>query len=446
MAGQRLSRDGLQALARQRIHDRVLGCLFGAALGDAIGLYTEFLSADIAAACYPSRSFTLAPSSKATAFRRDAHRNPHQPGEWTDDTDHALLIVLSYLHANGAAVDPRDFASRLHVWVRQGLRALDTLPMGLGRTVGSIVRNKDFLQDPEGTARHHWIVCSHRAAPNGSLMRTHPLGVICLDKTIEDTFQLAADFSVITHVDPRCIVSCAIGTALIRGILRHDVYAEAHIDGIIDAAIEWYAGYRERQIAQSPSRAEEPDLDLEELKRHTTVRQLADLRLDEARKIGYVYKTLGAGIHTLRLAMRVLHSTGGAMSSQLGLFESLITDLVMEAGDADTNAGFAGALLGSLLGFGVLPRHWRDGLRHGVWLLDKAEGLGALLGVGNVSYDGLEDKDTAPDGGRGFLTDKQIDTKVMKLQAWMVQEERKKTDLESRTKKRDSHWLGWPWK
>lgn len=45
-----LSAHSLESLAHLALHDRIAGVLFGAALGDAIGLYTESLSSDEAAA------------------------------------------------------------------------------------------------------------------------------------------------------------------------------------------------------------------------------------------------------------------------------------------------------------------------------------------------------------------------------------------------------------
>lgn len=56
---------------------------------------------------------------------------------WTDDTDHAILILLSYLRNDGVLITD-DFAARLRSWCEQGLRCLDRLPLGLGRTVGSV--------------------------------------------------------------------------------------------------------------------------------------------------------------------------------------------------------------------------------------------------------------------------------------------------------------------
>ncbi|KAH6990238.1 ADP-ribosylglycohydrolase-domain-containing protein [Ilyonectria destructans] len=433
-----LSQDAVMALAQASLHDRVVGCLFGSALGDAIGLYTEFLNADLSAKAYPTRSFTLLPSEKATPFRRDRHRDFHRPGEWTDDTDHALLILLSFLHSDGKQMDTNDFASRLSIWVRMGLRALDTLPLGLGRTVGAIVRSKAFLDNPEAQAREHWTKANYIAAPNGSLMRTHPIGLMCLNKSVEETFELAAKYSVVTHVDPRCIISCVIGTALVRGLVRGEVRTESHVDEMMESAVAWYTARQDKEL-ENPERKDEPRLDLEEFKTHATAKTLADLKLDETYKIGYVYKTFGSGILLLRLAMRQLESAH-SLRSQLASFEPLITDLIMEGGDADTNACFAGALLGSLLGFKALPPHWRDGLRYGPWLMDKAEGLSTVLGVTEGPYSGSGDKDTAPDGGRGFLTDDQMERKCMEMQAWMAEQETERKKKQEGDKKK---WYAW---
>lgn len=447
MADFGLPAGAILALAKSSIHDRIVGCLFGSALGDAIGLYTEFLPGHMTAIAYPDRKFVLHPLGDATRFRSDRHRDPHWPGEWTDDTDHAMLILLSSLHKDCKELDPQDFASRLLIWVQMGLRALDTLPLGLGRTVGSIVRNKNYLDDPEGIARLHWKNLSYNVAPNGSLMRTHTLGLLCLDKTLEKTFDVAADYSVVTHVDPRCIISCAIGTALVRGLVRQEVRVESDIDGIADNALVWWRGYRERQL-QKVERKDEPDLDIAELRRHMKVNNLSDLLLDEAAKIGYVYKTLGSGIHLLRMALRRTAANNGTLSNDMELFEPLITDLIMHGGDADTNACFAGALLGAFIGYKALPLHWRDGLIYKDWLMEKAEGLCQMLEVVDGTYKGSDDKETAPDGGRGLLTNDEIEMKVMLLQANMARRERERQNLENEeaeTKKkgRRFRWLKW---
>ena len=76
-----------------------------------------------------------------------------EPAAWTDDTDQALLILLAFLRSGGQGVDALDFAARIRVWIEGGLRALDRLPLGVGRTVGGVVRSETYLNDPIGTAR-----------------------------------------------------------------------------------------------------------------------------------------------------------------------------------------------------------------------------------------------------------------------------------------------------
>lgn len=89
----------------------------------------------------------------------------------------------------------------------------------------------------------------------------------------------------------------------------------------------------------------------------------------------------------------------------------------MHAGDADTNAVTAGAFLGAWAGYKALP--WKGGLRHDTWLLGKANSLCLALGVKDGGYDGKADSDTAPDGGRGFITHEQTKEKFDEIQRRM---------------------------
>lgn len=129
--------------------------------------------------------------------------------------------------------------------------------------------------------------------------------------------------------------------------------------------------------------------------------------------IGYVLKALGSSLVVLRRAL----SLQPTLHSQATCFQPLITELIMHAGDADTNAVVAGAFLGAWTGYKALP--WKDGLRHDAWLLGKSESLCIALGVKEGHYDGKRDRDTAPDGGRGFLTPEQTKQKFDDIQKRM---------------------------
>ena len=436
----------LATLANEATHDRIVGTIIGSALGDAIGLYTEFLSREKSLSVYPSGKFTLSPASEATAFHRDFHRMKHIPGEWTDDTDHAILILLGYLHNDGKELNTHDLAERLVQWCQFGIIPLNTLPLGLGATVGSIVRSGVYLDGPEAKAREHWKAKKCDIAPNGSLMRTHPVGLMCLQKRIQVAFWTGVEYSLVTHVDPRCLISCAIGTALVRGLVKGEIRKEQDVDDILEKALTWWVGYRAQMMEKFPERREEPDLDLDLFWKHAKVDGLEELELDDPAKMGYVYKTFGAGIHLLRLAMRKV-AEKNTMSVRASVFETLITDLTMQGGDADTNACFAGSLLGAYLGYGALPAHWKHGLRHGEWLMDKAESLAIVAGAKEGVYSGLEDKDTAQDGGRGRMPTKdEMDGLAAHLMARIGLEdkaEKEKAEKAEKEKKRKSRWQPW---
>jgi ADP-ribosylglycohydrolase len=150
-----LQTAGMMALSKQRRiwNNKLRGCIVGGALGDAIGLFTEFLSAQQSRDQYgPNPRFKLrppAPPGFQTMFM-DRHRAVFEEAGWTDDTDQSLLILMSFLHngGNGKGIDTLDFAKRLKHWVQFGFRPLDRMPLGLGRTVRSVVSDSKFLDDP----------------------------------------------------------------------------------------------------------------------------------------------------------------------------------------------------------------------------------------------------------------------------------------------------------
>jgi len=132
---------------------------------------------------------------------------------------------------------------------------------------------------------------------------------------------------------------------------------------------------------------------LQELRQHLDAGSLADLALDEAGKIGYTYKCVSAAflaalksLTSTRQNTEAIGTTANASSRSPRAasdccFKSGVMALVVEAGDADTNATVCGALLGCHLGYGQLPRDWLAGLKHFRHLWQKCDRLCALLGL-----------------------------------------------------------------
>ena len=394
------------SLDRIRLADRVRGLVFGAALGDATGLATEFLSrAEVDDFYGPGFEFAPQPPR----LRPDTHRVMWCAGDWTDDTDQLVLVLQSLLHCEGRT-DARDFARRLADWRDRGFPELgDESAAGLGQATKTVLAHPDFARAPAAAAEAVWRGAGGRNASNGAVMRTAVTGVA----EFWDRGRVAANTAALcraTHADPRCVASCVAVAACVAGLLRGALDGggdgvEALIAGAVREAADSVAGPVEPGPADPPASTDavqgpvptpglhpDPLLDAssvpalsldtaepEHARLEACVRgledaaapclALRDLALDEPRAIGYTYKCLAAGLWALRAA-----DTGAD-------FATAIRALVAEGGDADTNAAVGGALLGCRLGFSALPGEWVAQLPHRAWLEAHVQKLLVMLRV-----------------------------------------------------------------
>lgn len=324
------------ALPASVLADKVRGLVYGAALGDAVGLATEFLNRNEVKAFYGD-GFAYSP--RPSKVFPDTHRLMWVPGDWTDDTDQLILILQSLLATEGRA-DPCDFARRLSSWRKSGFSELgDESAAGLGQHTKNVISKQGFETTPHEVARDCWEKGGCKSAANGAVMRTAITGVPFFwsrDVVAGNT----ADLCQVTHADPRCIASCLVVAVCVSEMLRGaPTTSEAEVDELIATA-----------VAEASSRV---PASAEEVLNGTGSCTLQDLQLDEPHSIGYTGKCLAAGLWGLR--------------SQAS-FESAIGELVAEGGDADTNAAVAGALLGCRLGFSKLPSDWIAELPYASWL------------------------------------------------------------------------------
>ena len=73
------------------IKDKMFGCLYGQAIGDALGLGSEFMNKDDVNKNYPGGL------CRYEQVIQDAHRRRWPIGAWTDDTDMMLCILSAIL-------------------------------------------------------------------------------------------------------------------------------------------------------------------------------------------------------------------------------------------------------------------------------------------------------------------------------------------------------------
>ncbi|MGI9213186.1 MAG: ADP-ribosylglycohydrolase family protein [Methylococcaceae bacterium] len=316
----------------KKLSDQIYGVIFGQAIGDALGVGTEFMSKRIVGIHYPQGLYHY------RQIIRDTHRKRWPPGSWTDDTDQLLCIFDSILDKN--TIDIIDIAARIYTWASEDGR-------GLGRLSRAILNTKNFQSDPHEIAYSTWKKSGCTLAPNGGVMRTAILGIWeynDLDKVRHNAEQVCK----ITHYDPRCVGS-AVAVSMAISLLLQGMDS---IPEILDRIVKETECYGPELV------------DYINLAIHG---DLAYFDLDEGlnpgdknNSIGYTLKTMGAGFWAL------IHAEN---------YEQGILSIIHEGGDADTNAAVAGALLGARYGVTTIPKFWIKGLHQKQALIDRIERL-----------------------------------------------------------------------
>ncbi|XP_060079756.1 ADP-ribosylarginine hydrolase Tri1-like [Ylistrum balloti] len=321
---------------------RILGTIFGQCAGDALGLLTEFLTKKECEMYYKSVKENLEYSHKEIVC--DMHRIRWKVGDWTDDSDQMILILQSLIDTQGK-VDVNDFARKIKNWIKSGFPELgDFAGMGQGKTTMTVIKNPDYVNDPHAAADLVWTANGKVLAPNGSVMRTSILGVH-MYSDLDTVVQNAITIGKATHADPRCqasvvAVCVAIALMLQRQPKHLDKKGNYNIKAIINDCYDY------------ASKCLETEKEKKELKTYLKCTKLKELKLDEEGKIGYTYKSMGTAFWALK---------------QENIRET-ITKIVMEGGDADSNACVAGALMGCKYGAGAIPSSWTQNLVHKEWL------------------------------------------------------------------------------
>jgi ADP-ribosylglycohydrolase len=181
----------------------VIGAVLGAAIGDAMGHPTEFLSMDEIRARFGPNG--------VQGFQLYWERDGRRLAPYTDDTQMAEAVLRSLVRARAEGMDldatMHDMASRFVEW--------STSPQGGHRAPGNAC-----LAGCRALARGvHWSEAGGATAGGcGSVMRAYPFGLVFADD-LEKAETWAVAHSRLTHRDPIALAACAamavgIGLAL----------------------------------------------------------------------------------------------------------------------------------------------------------------------------------------------------------------------------------------
>ncbi len=195
------------------LEDRLRGVLLGTAVGDALGLPAEGMSA------------------RAIARRfgdLDRFRLFGRTGWVSDDTE------LSALVAQSLARHPRDPDACAQAFRRSLLGFLARLPWGVG-----LATLRASLRIALGFSRS-----GIASAGNGAAMRAAVAGVFLRDRPREERIAFGRRLAEVTHTDPRAVEGARDVAALAAGGRRaaRAVGAEERLAGALDRAATLAAG------------------------------------------------------------------------------------------------------------------------------------------------------------------------------------------------------------
>jgi ADP-ribosyl-[dinitrogen reductase] hydrolase len=297
--------------------DRVLGCVLGGAVGDALGAPFEGLwSRSI-----PEPAVLLSDYAEFEGFPR---------GQYTDDTQLTVATLQSIVHAAG--IDPADVARSIaRLWRSQAV-------VGPG---GACTAAADRL-----LAGGHWSDCGAAVgqAGNGTAMRTAALGLYFLPSP-HDLAVEVAQVSRITHQDPRCVAG---GVAVASAARLLAAQPEVTADELCGAVAEEMRPFDPRfagLVAGLP----------------------AHLGGDAATALEYVAWSGGEArefeeiIITPYVVPTVLAALW-AVASFPDSWREAVAAAIGLGGDVDTLGAIVGGLMGARLGLGSVPGHLTQGV------------------------------------------------------------------------------------
>ncbi len=285
--------------------DRYLGCMFGMAVGDALGAPVEFQQ----------------PGTFELIFDMRAGGPFNLPaGHWTDDTSMALCIAASLIEKRDFI--PLDIIQRFVRWYRQGYLSSTGACFDIGN------RTRAALEDFERSGQPFRSAGFCDFPSNGSIMRLAPIPMAYRADPAR-AIHLASESSRLTHNHPDAQDACRYLAALTIGALNGASKADLLQPFFNPAENTW---------------------------RNTPLTgAMADLAA------GAYRGKPQADIHPSAHAVRCLEAALWAFM-RTDSFEDGLLQIVNMGDDSDTTGAVYGQLAGAFYGHDAFPQRWLDDL------------------------------------------------------------------------------------
>lgn len=299
--------------------NRVKYCIWGQVIGDAVGVGTEFMTIQQVKNHYNNKPFTY------NEIIRDEHRSTWCKGRWTDDTDQ-MIVMLNTITNSTKDRYSIVFAKLLTNWRQYGFIEFGDLfgGSGLGKAIAWVMNEECFLEDPKRAAKNIWDDSDY--TENGCIMRQNFLGT--MNKPLQEVVDISVDFCLSTHADPRCVGACVYSVV----IVYHFVRGELDIEKVMKNAYEISISEMKKLNYTTDYHIEKFNSYFEEIK------DISMLNLDKPQVRSTIKQTFRCVVYTLQ-------------QLKLGKsFSDIMWSIVLQGGDADTNAATCCSIMGAYFG------------------------------------------------------------------------------------------------
>jgi ADP-ribosyl-[dinitrogen reductase] hydrolase len=294
-----------------KLKSKYIGCILGAAIGDALGKQNEGLN-----------RYDILKMGYRTSYGKSQPGCPGEklkPGQYTDDTEQMLVLASSIIKCHG--FDVQDFSNRIAQW---------------GKDILSDPTRKTFLGPASSQAINrlnsgtNWKDAGSDISSCGSAVRVAPIGLFYKD--LGEIESKAALSSLPTHNNQGSVagaVAVAVGVrCAIMGLEHHQI------------------------IKESSSRASKYDIELA-----NKIEISFKKRYEEPDNI---FSELGTSYSVYETVPCAFYCFSRYFDSP----EKVILEGVNAGGDTDSIACIAGALCGALYGKSLIPDRWINGLEN----------------------------------------------------------------------------------
>lgn len=288
------------------IKEKTFGAVFGYAIGDALGIGTEFMTKKEIKVKYPQQL------TNYSQIIRDAHRSLWKRGEYSNDTELVKMLMESICEMNG--FDHMDYAKRLREWFLSD-------PIDLVANMRWVLSQPDYTENPFGVAERTWKSMNAEENPSDALGKSLFIGL--WNSNLKAN---AINVCRLTHSQKRCQTVSEIIATMANSIMWQD--KEASFDELVRIAKD-----NDPEIIRYI-----------EIARHGT---LADFSLDHEATYWYVRKAMGAALWAL------WHTQSP---------DEALVEVVNQGGDADTNAALATGLCALKHGYSAIGKEYIEGL------------------------------------------------------------------------------------